>query len=84
MTDAAPTNGGGEHGRTIGEGFLEVRRLLGHFTEAGLVLRYLDRGLVDFPAIRHGKEVYLCWQEGEDAVEYWHDLESGFSGREPL
>jgi hypothetical protein len=84
MTDAAPTNGGGEHGRTIGEGFLEVRRLLGHFTEAGLVLRDLDRGLIDFPAIRHGEEVYLCWQEGEDAVEYWHDLESGFSGREPL
>ena len=84
MTEAATTNGGGEHGRTIGEGFLEVRRLLGRFTDAGLVLRDLDRGLVDFPAIRDGAEIYLCWEEGEDAVEYWHDLESGFTGRQPL
>ncbi len=84
MTEAAQTNGGGEHGKTIGEGFLEVRSLLGRFTDAGLVLRDLDRGLVDFPAIRDGEEIYLCWQEGEDAVEHWHDLESGFTGREPL
>jgi hypothetical protein len=84
MTEAATTNGGGEHGRTIGEGFLEVRRLLERFTDAGLVLRDLDRGLVDFPAIRDGTEIYLCWEEGEDAVEHWHDLESGFTGRQPL
>jgi len=84
MTDAAPTNGGGEHGRTIGEGFMEVRRLLGEFNAAGLVLRDLDSGLVDFPAIRDGEEIYLCWQEGDPAVEHWHDLESGFTGRRPL
>jgi hypothetical protein len=84
LTEAAPGNGGGEHGRTIGEGFLEVRRLLGHFADAGLVLRDLDRGLVDFPALRDGEEVYLCWQEGEDEVEFWHGQESGFEGRQPI
>jgi hypothetical protein len=39
---------------------------------------------VDFPAIIGGKEVFLCWEKSEDDVEYWHDLDSGFGGREPL
>jgi hypothetical protein len=84
LTEAAPGNGGGEHARTIGEGFLEVRKLLGRFNDSGLVLRDLDRGLVDFPALRDGEEIYLCWQEGEDEVAHWHDADSGFSGRQPL
>ncbi len=84
MTEAASTNGGGDHGRTIGEGFLEVRRLLGVIAEAGIVLRDLDRGLVDFPSLREGREVYLCWQEGEDDVAHWHELDAGFGGRQPI
>ncbi len=84
LSDAAPTNGGGEAGRQVGEAFLEVQRLLGTFEEAGIVVRDIDRGLIDFPAIRGGEEVYLCWELGEDAVEYWHDLESGYRGRQEL
>ena len=49
-----------------------------------VVLRDLDRGLVDFPSIRDGQEVFLCWEEGEDEVAYWHDLEAGYGGRRPL
>jgi hypothetical protein len=44
----------------------------------------VDTGLVDFPALRHGEEVLLCWQAGEEAVEWWHGLESGFAGRSPI
>lgn len=84
MGEAAPSNGGGSHGRTISEGFLDVRRLLGEISAAGIVLRDLDRGLVDFPSLREDREVYLCWQLGEAGVEFWHDLDSGFGGREPL
>lgn len=84
LSDAAPTNGGGEPGRQVGEAFLEVRRMLGTLTEAGIVVRDIDRGLIDFPAIREGREVYLCWELGEDAVEHWHDLEAGYGGRQPL
>ena len=47
-------------------------------------LQLLDRGLVDFPALRHGEEVLLCWQVGEREVAYWHGLEEGFAGRKPL
>jgi hypothetical protein len=52
--------------------------------EAGIVVRDIDRGLIDFPAIREGNEVYLCWELGEDAVEHWHDMESGYRGRQQL
>jgi hypothetical protein len=81
---AAPTNGGGDPGREVGEAFLEVRARLAELSELGLVVRDIDRGLVDFPAIVDGREVYLCWQLDEDEVAFWHDLESGFGGRQPL
>jgi hypothetical protein len=42
----------------------------------------VDRGLVDFPAILGGREVFLCWEKDEQDIEYWHDLDSGYSGRE--
>ena len=84
LGEASSGNGGGQPGRQVGEAFLELRGLLATLQEIGLVVRDVDRGLVDFPAIRDGREVYLCWQLGEDQVEYWHDLESGFAGRQPL
>jgi hypothetical protein len=84
LAGAAPANGGGEPGRKVGEAFLEVRARLAELSELGLVVRDIDRGLVDFPAIVDGREAYLCWQVDEDEVAYWHDLESGFGGRQPL
>ena len=50
----------------------------------GVLVKDLDRGLVDFPALRDGEEVLLCWQVGEAEVAYWHGLEEGFAGRKPL
>jgi hypothetical protein len=84
LGEAAPGNGGGGAGRQVGEAFLEVRRILVELTEAGIVVRDVDRGLIDFPSLRDGREVYLCWQLGEERVGWWHDLESGFGGRQPL
>ena len=84
LSEAAPTNGGGEQGQQVGVAFLEVRRLLEVVEQAGIVLRDIDRGLVDFPAVVEGHEVYLCWELGEDEVAYWHELEGGYGGREPI
>jgi hypothetical protein len=84
LSEAAPGNGGGEEGKQVGVAFLEVRRLLETIEQSGIVLRDIDRGLVDFPAVLDGLEVYLCWELGEDEVGYWHDLETGYGGREPL
>ena len=84
LSEAAPSNGGGEEGKQVGVAFLEVRRLLETIEQSGIVLRDIDRGLVDFPAVLDDLEVYLCWELGEDEVGYWHDLETGYGGREPL
>jgi hypothetical protein len=84
LAESAPGNGGGGEGRQVGVAFLEVRRLLETIEQSGIVLRDIDRGLVDFPAMRDGREVYLCWELGEDDVAYWHDLDAGYGGREPL
>ena len=48
------------------------------------MLRDLRRGLVDFPSMREGAEVYLCWEEGEPEIEFWHEPEAGFAGRRPI
>ena len=84
LSDAAPMNGGGDPGREVSEAFLEMRSALTDLQEQQIVLRDLDRGLVDFPALRDGREVFLCWVEGEDEIGYWHDLDTGYGGRQPL
>jgi len=84
LSEAAPANGGGDHGKQVGVAFLEVRRMLETIEQSGIVLRDIDRGLVDFPALIDGREIYLCWELGEDEIAYWHDLDAGYGGREPL
>jgi hypothetical protein len=61
-----------------------VARCVERLDRLGVLVKDLDRGLVDFPALRAGEEVLLCWQVGEDEVAYWHGLEEGFAGRKPL
>lgn len=84
LAEAAPANGGGAAGRQVGEAFLDARRLLLAVQESGIVIRDIDRGLIDFPAIRDGEEIYLCWELSEDRVSWWHGLDAGYGGRQPL
>jgi hypothetical protein len=85
LGQVASGNGGGPPGRTVSTGFLALREAAAELAAAGVVLRDLDRGLVDFPAIRDGREVYLCWVESEeDEIGYWHELDAGYPGRRPL
>ena len=84
LSDAAPGNGGGAPGLVVSEAFIDLRDALAELQEMDVVLRDLDRGLVDFPTLREGREVYLCLEDGEDEIGFWHDLETGFGGREPL
>ncbi len=50
----------------------------------GVILRDVEHGIVDFPHLRDGREVFLCWRLGEERVRYWHELDTGFSARKPL
>jgi hypothetical protein len=84
LAEGSPTNGGGSPGKRVGEAFVELQADAAALAEREIVLRDLDRGLVDFPAIREGREVYLCWVEGEPDIEFWHELDAGYAGREAL
>ena len=70
--------------RSVSGGFLELRESMLEFREREIMLRDLDRGLVDFPALREGREIYLCWQEGEARNRVLARADTGFAGRRPL
>lgn len=84
LSEAGPGNGGGEAGRVVSGAFLQMRTALIELRDQQIVLRDLDRGLADFPSIRDGREIYLCWEEGEDEIGYWHEPDAGFDGRRPI
>jgi hypothetical protein len=57
---------------------------LAEINEIGCELKGLEEGLIDFPSERDGRTVYLCWKLGEDRIDWWHELDTGFTGRQPL
>jgi hypothetical protein len=61
-----------------------LQSVLMEFERREISIKDVERGLLDFPAIIGGKEVFLCWEADEDDVEFWHDLETGYGGRERL
>ena len=62
----------------------EINERLARINGWGVELKGLDEGLIDFPSERDGRTVYLCWKLGEDRIAWWHDLDTGFAGRQPL
>lgn len=81
---AAISNGGGRHASEYGVEayrlYLAIERIQRH----GVILKDLDMGLLDFPHERGGRVVFLCWHPPEEKVEYWHEIQSGYQGRQPL
>ena len=62
----------------------DMQEVLAEFQRRRIFIKDLERGLVDFPAIIAGREVFLCWEQDEEDIEFWHDLDTGFTGRERL
>jgi hypothetical protein len=62
----------------------ELARCVEQIQAAGVLVKDLDQGLLDFPSLRGDEEILLCWHVGEGDIQYWHGLEEGFSGRKPL
>ncbi len=91
LTQQAGSNGGDLTPGDFGEVEDQLERAAGalsrsveHIQAAGAQVKDLDRGLLDFPSIRDGEEILLCWHLGEDEIEYWHGVDEGFRGRKPL
>ena len=85
-SEAAERGGGGmAEGLHYAELLMKLTELMNNLESLGVQLKDLDRGLIDFPYLRDGKVVLLCWQLGEgDELEWWHDMDAGFAGRTPL
>ena len=81
---AATKNGGGRTGSEYGVEAYKLYLAIGRITDLGVVLKDLDLGLLDFPHEREGRVVFLCWHPPEESVEYWHDLDAGYAGRQPI
>ena len=78
------TAGGAWPSREAAAAVLSVLSAAEQLEAMDIVLRDADRGLVDFPSIRDGEEIYLCWEVGEPRVAWWHEPDAGFAGRRPL
>jgi len=72
------------HGRRFTELKAEVVKLINRLEAHGCVVKDLDLGLLDFPALREGRPVYLCWKAGEATLSHWHGTDEGFTDRKPL
>jgi len=84
-------NGGGIPPATLADAAAEVDRVarllartIDEIAEVGAEVKDPDEGLIDFPALRRGETVLLCWRLGEDEIRYWHTVEDGFAGRQEL
>lgn len=78
------TNGGNRPAGLAVADWARFERILGELRGLGVLLKDLDMGLLDFPSIRDGREVYLCWRKGEERIAYWHEVDTGYAGRIPL
>jgi hypothetical protein len=75
---------GGPAVRELMEAMVDIHEHITAITSRGIQIKDLDRGLVDFPHLRNGREVFLCWELEDDDIEFWHEIESGYAGRERL
>jgi hypothetical protein len=82
--ERAAGNGGSHSASLLALDFEKLDDLVHAILDTGALIKDLDTGLLDFPALRKGHEVYLCWKLGESRIDYWHEIEAGFAGRQPI
>ena len=82
VIEKALGNGGNLAAGLAVQDFERLNKLVHQIQSTGAILKDINTGLVDFPALRDGREVYLCWKYGEDRIAYWHPIGSGFTDRQ--
>jgi hypothetical protein len=69
---------------TVEASHAELNEIVARFTDRGVQVKDMDRGLIDFPAEVDGQDALLCWHVGEPRIAFWHSPDAGFAGRRPL
>jgi hypothetical protein len=77
-------NGGSKAASLLALDFERLDKMVHQIQDMGVILKDINSGLLDFPAWRNNHEVYLCWKFGEANVAFWHEIDAGFAGRQPL
>lgn len=77
-------NGGNPTLSRLVSSFDRLDELIHSIQDAGVLIKDINQGLLDFPALKDEHEVYLCWKYGEDDIRFWHEVEAGFAGRQPI
>jgi hypothetical protein len=77
-------NGGSRALSQIVQDFEKLDLLVHQILDTGVLIKDVNIGLLDFPALKDGREVYLCWQYGEGEIAFWHEIEAGYAGRQPI
>lgn len=84
LHERAPGNGGSKKSSDLLTLSESITRLMQGLEDQGILIKDVQGGLIDFPHIREDREVFLCWKMGEKKVAFWHEIETGFRGRQPL
>lgn len=77
-------NGGNKALSAMVQDFERLDALIHQILDTGAQIKDINIGLLDFSALRDGREVYLCWQYGEDDIAYWHEVDEGYAGRQAI
>jgi len=77
-------NGGNKALSAMVQDFERLDALIHQILDTGVQIKDINIGLLDFSSLRNGREVYLCWKQGEGDIAYWHEVEAGFAGRQPI
>ena len=77
-------NGGNRALSNMVKDFEKLDTLVHEIQDLGVLIKDINMGLLDFPALKEGREVYLCWQYGEGEIAFWHEVEAWFAGRQPI
>jgi hypothetical protein len=77
-------NGGNRALSNMVQDFEKFDALIHRIQDTDVLIKDINLGLLDFPALKDGREVYLCWQYGEEDIAFWHEIETGYAGRQPI
>jgi hypothetical protein len=84
VVERAAGNGGSQMASKMVREFERLDALVHQIHDTGVLFKDINLGLLDFPALKDGREVYLCWKYGEDNIAFWHEIEAGYAGRRSI